>query len=262
MREPVIAILIFVLSAGYGGAQTPAAYDVASRATIRHGADSATLEANSPRPLQQAVDALVKEYGWIVDYEDPPYFSRRDAVDATAASWRAEHPNTRGVTRINGGPFRARYAEDTDPNDAAREERVLATIVSDYNFSGNPGTFVVQREGPGRFSIVGTSVRDDAGVATERSRILDIPVSIPARERTAYVALREVLAAVQARSGTTISAGLVPLNLLTHSSVIVGGQHIPARAMLQQIIAETGTRLRWELLYDPDGKAYFFNLVP
>jgi hypothetical protein len=125
MRELVIAILISGLSAGRAGAQTPAADHVRSHATIRHGADSVTLEANSPRPLQQAVDALVKEYGWIIDYEDPPYFSRRDAVDATAAAWRAEHSNAKGVTRINGGPFHARYAEDADPNDAAREERVL-----------------------------------------------------------------------------------------------------------------------------------------
>ena|SRR5581483_8368975 len=81
------------------------------------------------------------------------------------------------------------------------------------------------------------------------------------RRQTADAALREVLAAVQARGGVRISAGTVPINALVHSSGIFGGQDVPARTLLAQIVGATGALLRWELLYDPDGKAYFFNLL-
>ena len=59
------------------------------RAMVEHHAGSATVVANDPRPLFQAITAVREEYGWVVDYEEPPYFSKYDLVDTTDPAWRA-----------------------------------------------------------------------------------------------------------------------------------------------------------------------------
>jgi len=53
-------------------------------AEVQHLADSITITANDARPLAQAVTALSEEYGWAIDFEDPPYYSKYDLVDDTA----------------------------------------------------------------------------------------------------------------------------------------------------------------------------------
>lgn len=50
-------------------------------AVLGHCGATATLTANDPRPLLQAVEGISEEYGWIVDFEDPLYRSRFDLVD-------------------------------------------------------------------------------------------------------------------------------------------------------------------------------------
>jgi|GEM_PF-2987317 len=42
---------------------------------VEHKPDSATLTVNDPRPLKQAISTLNEEYGWTIDYEDPPYMN-------------------------------------------------------------------------------------------------------------------------------------------------------------------------------------------
>jgi hypothetical protein len=77
-----------------------------SHGTVERQGGFAKVLVNDPRPLLPAADALQDEYGWrgwLLDYEDPPYPGRIDLVDATAAEWRASHPNHKGVTVPSGG---------------------------------------------------------------------------------------------------------------------------------------------------------------
>jgi hypothetical protein len=78
---------------------------------IEHHGTLGTLSANDPRPLFQAVEAIGQEYGWVIDFEDPPYRSHFDLADSTDPDWRASHPNDKGVTRIAGGEFQSQFAE-------------------------------------------------------------------------------------------------------------------------------------------------------
>src|SRR5713226_1423210 len=41
-------------------------------AVVEHRGTFATVTASDPRPLLQAVTALREEYGWVIDFEDPP----------------------------------------------------------------------------------------------------------------------------------------------------------------------------------------------
>jgi hypothetical protein len=53
-------------------AATPIQPHFLSHANIERRDGQVSVLANSPRPLDQAVAAIRQEYGWIVNYEDPP----------------------------------------------------------------------------------------------------------------------------------------------------------------------------------------------
>jgi hypothetical protein len=231
-------------------------------AEVRHLANSATITANDARPLAQALTALSEEYAWVVDFEDPPYYSKYDLVDDTDAKWRAAHRTAKGVTAIAGDSFQSQFPEN--PNAAsspAEEEHILDTVVSDYNASTNPGRFSVVNEGDGRFAIVGISVKGDNGQDQPVNPILDTLISIPTDRRDAYTAIETILNALTVKSGTKVAPFVVPTNALAHSQVTVGGQNIPARVLLLQTLSAANLKLYWRLYYDHDMKMYGFSLL-
>src|SRR5277367_2580694 len=50
-------------------------------AMISEDQGTAHIVANSVRPLAQALDALQRKYGWLVDYEDRRYLSKVDTKE-------------------------------------------------------------------------------------------------------------------------------------------------------------------------------------
>jgi len=49
--------------------------------------------------------AVSEEYGWLIDFEDLPYYSSYDLVDDTDPAWRAAHPGAKGSTAQQGAAF-------------------------------------------------------------------------------------------------------------------------------------------------------------
>jgi hypothetical protein len=266
----LIIVLVTMLSAVHAHAQ--AQNDQARQARhsrymenaeVRHLADSITVTANDARPLAQAVTALSEEFGWAIDFEDPPYYSKYDLVDDTAPQWRAAHPSTTGVTVVAGDTFQTQFTKTPDTGTSPAEaERVLNSVVSDYNASANPGRFTVRNEGDGRFAIVGTYVKDENGQDQTMSPILDTPISIQAETRDANTTIEIILNALTVKSQTKVVPFMVPQNALAQSQVTVGGQNIPARVLLLQALSATKMKLYWRLYYDRDVKMYGFSLLP
>src|SRR5690348_9662015 len=87
---------------------TMARQDVQS-AVVEHSSSNgtATVSCNRPDALQDALRAVRQQYGWVVNFEKPAYFSSYDLVDDTAPEWRLKHPQAKGVTRTAGGQFAA-----------------------------------------------------------------------------------------------------------------------------------------------------------
>ncbi len=233
------------------------------RAQVNHLADAATVSASDARPLAQALTALSEEYGWTVDFEDPPYYSKHDLADDTAAEWRAARPKEKGVTIIRGGAFQSRFFETSDAvSSAMQEEHVLETVVSDYNKSGNPGRFSLVSEGNGRFAVTGSHVKDDSGQDQPIPSILDTPITVPTETRDGLRTISVILQALTTKSQTKVELGVMPLNLLVRTEVTVGGQDVPARTLLLQTLSLIKTKLYWHLLYDNDVTTYALNLLP
>jgi hypothetical protein len=227
------------------------------RGVVHHRADAATVIANDPRPLSQAIRAVSEEYGWVVHFEEPPYQSDLELIDDTALQWRAGHPSKKGVRIAAGGAFQSDYPEK--PNLAtspAEEERVLNKIVSDYNRSGNPGEYEVRRLGDGSFSIVGTQVKDPTGTNVPVPAILDTPLSIPTGTRSVWQTITLIARNLSEKSGVRVNRGPMPTNLLFQSQVTLGGENVPARTLLLQAFAATKRELVWVLYYDANQPSY------
>ncbi len=262
----LIIVLVTMLSTVHAHAQAQNDQARHSRymenAQVRHLADSITVSANDARPLAQAVTALSEEFGWAIDFEDPPYYSKYDLVDDTVPQWRAA-PNTKGVTVIAGDTFQTQFLKTPDTGTSQAEaERVLDSVVSDYNASANPGRFTVRNEGDGRFAIVGTYVKDENAQDQTISSILDTPISIQAETRDANSTIEIILNALTVKSQTKVAPFMMPQNALAQSHVTVGGQNIPARVLLLQTLSAAKMKLYWRLYYDHDVKMYGFSLLP
>ena len=261
MKLPVALSLVLLLSPSML-AQKPS---YMSAAEVRHISGSGTLTANDPRPLMQAVEAISEEYGWTLDYEDPPYQSHFDVVDVTAPEWRAAHPHDKGAITIAGGLFRSNFSEPSAENG---EEKVLEKLVADYNASGNPGKFAVRKVTDSRYAIVGVSRRDEQGSDQAINALLDTPITLPIQPRDAEVMLHLILDTLAQKSGVNIKLGTIGFtsNPLQGASVTVGGASLPARTLLLQVLDGLDSSqhfqgiFAWNFLFDPYSSDYWLRL--
>jgi len=233
------------------------------RAEVHHLGDSATITANSPRPLADTLMAVSQEYGWLIDFEDPPYYSAYDLVDDTDSAYRAAHPDEKGVTAVGGAAFQPRFPEILDRAASIPEqERILDKIISDYNESSNPGQFSLRKEGGGRFSVIGSYIKNESGQDEAVNPVLDTPITIKTETRNAYETIELIVNTLTNTSKSKIMVGRVPTNLLYQTQVTVGGENIPARALISQVLSALRIKLYWHLYHDADVKKYALNLLP
>lgn len=242
-----------------------AAQQFKDRAEIQHHAASATVTANDPRPLDQAINAISEEYGWPIDYEDPPYIGGAELVDSGDPQWLAAHPSPYGHPKSRwipaGGFFQSEFPESpTTRISPLEEEAVLRKIVADYNQTGNPGKFTVRKEAEGRFAVVGEYVKNEAGQNVPVVPVLDTLISIPAGTRSATETVDLILSNVSSATGVKVGRGASPMNI--HKPIVtLGADRVPARTLLLQALEPYGTIFIWRMLYSTPLKLYLLNLT-
>lgn len=229
-------------------------------AIVQHKAGLATVVADAPRPLFQTITALRKEYGWRINYEQPPYFSQYDLTDDTSPEWRASHPFAKGVTIPAGGSFRSTFSERQSVYGRAGEKKILQKVVSDYNKTSNPGRFEVLSNPDGGYSIVGISLRTANGSLAHVSPILDTRISLSTSKRSAAETATLILNALSVKTGNKMVSGVMPLNLMTQTQVEIGGNNVPARALLLQTLDATGHALVYNIMHDADSNSYSLGI--
>jgi hypothetical protein len=253
----LLSVCAMALAADQAAPPKPKFWD---RATIEQADGTVSVRANSSRPLEQAIEAIRQEYGWTVDYEEPPYESY-DLVDNTDPGWRGAHPTAKGVTRIAGGLFTATFYAGSDMSSGSPdEERALEKVVADYNASGNPGRFMLKAEGADRLSIVGIGIRDSSGNERTVTPILDTRISLPLQEHDVVEAMKLISQAVSEKSPYKVEPGNAPTNLSIQTRMRVGGDNLTARELFAQVAAATRLRTIWLLLWDADAHCYFMNM--
>jgi hypothetical protein len=233
------------------------------RARIQRTGTQVTVTANDSMPLFQAIYALSLEYGWQVNREAAPCYSRFDTVDDTAPKWRAAHPGEKGVTRPAGGLFVATLPDPGKASAASSEQDVLARLINQYNATDNPGKYAVRIDGDETITVVGTQVRDEAGVLQEIAPLLDTPVTLPRKQRNVYDTIELVLSALQSATGKKTLFAVASSSLFINTQLTLGGgEKIPARELLKQALARTGRALQYELSFNPDVPVYLLSVSP
>lgn len=231
-----------------GFAQTvsgPAPY--AREAAISQTASTIHIAANSPRPLEQTLDALRQKYGWVVDYEDPQYVSHSDFIEVPGDPSHNQVPS--------GGSFSVDF-----PAAAPDEEKTLRLILDAYNHSKNPGQFELRKNAQGAFFVVGTAAHDEKGAMAQQQAPFDLLVTIPNQERTITETINLICKALVQQNHTEITLGVNPRALIANTPVKVGGTKVPARELLLQSLAGVQRKTYWYLLFDPSSKGYYLDI--
>jgi len=214
-------------------------------AAISENAGTVRIVANSPRPLEQVLDALQRRYGWVVNYEDPQYVATADYVENAGA----EH------SRIPAG----RSFSIEFPSGAA-EEKILRLVVDAYNKSTNPGHFEVRQLADASFDIVGTEAQDEKGKMFAQQIPLDVSVTLPSEERPINETVDQICQEVTKQLHYDFNLGISPRSFLLRTTAKIGGTNKSAREFLTQSLTATHQRLYWRLLFDPNTKTYLLNL--
>jgi hypothetical protein len=230
-----------------------------NRARIQHSGATVTVTANDSMPLSQAIDALRLEYGWRINVESAPCYSRFDLADDTGPEWRAAHPDSRGVTGPSGGLFIANFTDPGDGSDFSAEYRTISAIVNAYNATNNPGRYVLLRGPYGGLTVVGTGVRDETGALVEVPPLLGAHINLVASSRTVEGTLEAIRGALQLATGKEVLDGDFSHSLLLNTHATVGGEGVAARELLEEALSSTGRALEYDLSYDADSDNYVLN---
>jgi hypothetical protein len=225
-------------------------------AVVQQEKGTVTVVANAPLPLFQVISAFREEFGWRIDWEQAPGYTRFDVVDDTGPRWRSAHPDARGVTRPAGGRFTTSFPASL----LASQAHVLTKILQDYNVNENPGRYTLLLDPHGRFTVVGTQVKDDSGQLRPIPPLLDTSLSINSQKRNVYETVRVIVAALSAATGKKVIIMSVPNNLFRNTEATIGGGDLTARQLLQQALDSTRRPLQYDFGYDPDVPVYILNV--
>jgi hypothetical protein len=248
------AVLCFVLFLPPGLWQgKPPTPSYLKQAELSQTDNTIHVSANSPRPLEQALDALRVKYSWAVGYEDPQYLSKSDLVE-TAPQNGAAHDWLPG-----GGAFTVDFRAG-NTNDPPSLDKVLPLIVDAYNHSTNPGQFELRSNPDGTSAVVGVAARDEKGRITPQKPVLDSPLTLQTQERTATDTVNLICQQIAERAHVQVTVGVSPWAVMDHTKVNVGGAQESARALLSRTLTSTGRKLYWRMLFDPNSKGYLLDI--
>ncbi len=242
------AALMCAIFLSPGFAQTAARRDdpYLRQASITETSELVHITANSPRPLLQTLDALRRKYGWVINYEDPPYTSSFDIVE--------KHDDPSQLLLPAGGNFDVEF-----PGHPPRQDQTLQLIVDAYNQTSNPGRFELHTT-QGRLNVVGTSDRSGTNTLSPLHPLLDTLLAVPVRQRTIADSVNLLCHMLTVQNHTTVSVGIWPKALVAYTTVKIGGDAVPARELLSQSLQAARRNLYWSLLFDPGLKGYVLNI--
>lgn len=254
-KRAVVLVELILLHA-LSSAQSTTRPKYMDRALIQHGASGETVTANDPLPLHQAISALSQEYGWRVNWEAAPCYSRFDVVDDTGPKWRSSHQGEKGVTRPAGGLFVARFPDPASVPQAPEEE-ILNRLIEAYNATDNPGKYALRTDAKGWPTVIGIAVRDQTGDLREVPPVLDTPLTMEKVRRNAYDTINLILGELSVATNRKMIIMSTPTNLLRDTLVDIGGRGVAARALLEETLDGTHRPLQYDLGFDPDFSSVF-----
>jgi len=249
MVAPVMTVLLLP-SSSFAQAARPASR--IKKPLIYQVGNAVHINAEGPRPLLQALDALQGKYGWMVDYEDPQYPAESDAANPPALPQR-RHANLSNSTRES---FSVEFSAGPAPDSTPDESSVLAAVVDAYNQGNASGQFELrnknERQQADRFAVVGIGVHGQNDEVISQQPILDRAITLTRESRTAEQTIVLICQKLSEGSNLPVTAEIAG-SLRARGKVVAGGTGVPARTLLSRALPD---KTGWRLLYDASGKRY------
>lgn len=252
-----LILTMVLLSNCYIVAQVPASAKPQPEPITDNGT-TLHLAVSGARPLADALDALQKKYGWIVNYEDPQFVDKSDVVESSDKRYVVSSSTGRPHTP-NGTAFTVDFPSNT-ASGMPDAKKTLQIVIEAYNKSSNPGKFEL-RPSEGRYDVIGVSAHGPDGEMVPQTSPLDAKITLASatEEKPAIDTLTSICEQAGKVSRQTIALGVFPRNLLARP-INISGINLAARDLLVKALAATERKVYWRLLYDPDTHGYFLNL--
>jgi hypothetical protein len=225
--------------------------------TIIHedkGSPTATVTTYGRRPLEDALRLIGRTYGWAINYEDAPVVNSQQIVDDNA-ELRLKYPDLAERALFpRGNPFTTTFSEDHARH--ADIEQVLKRVIQDYNQSGNPGHYEVERTTLGNYLVVGDSYESQSGARRKYTPILNckISITIPA------LSLHDALQMIGSEIGKTCKDSQLNTDYAaeigTQGQVFGTYQDVPARDVIEQLLSQETTLMFYTVDYMPGENQY------
>jgi hypothetical protein len=201
-------------------------------ASIERDGDASIVIAGGPSPLRQAVAALNKEYGWLVDFEEPHFTSGFDLCERGSA------------LEVGGTNFKSSFLKANNESSSAEVEKALRKIVAD----------------PTRATIQANLLSVTKTICVSQwSRNTSRMVTVSSRESCRCLTLPFPWSADTAKSSKRlISAQKCPSKAMPKSSLcvhlmlmqnLVEGKSVPARSLLAESLETRNNMITWTLWY-------------
>jgi hypothetical protein len=261
-RSPVVlclALLGIVIMAGF------AARGSGEIANVPQEHKKVSLSVQDPRPVAKAIVMLEVRYGWIITYEDPRYVYADDIADVTEKVRNDLHKYREGeaprVLIPKGGELSFGYDVKNQPNSVLDPLVVVQQLLAAQAASPNAGKFRMERDNK-IIHVIPSAIRDRSGRLAPQQSALDTVVTLAAKERTGLRTLEALCAAVSKATQTRVVVGTIPLGLFLQHKDHQGISSRKARDVLVQLLESIGkgTKLSWQLFYDPGMKIYALNI--
>jgi hypothetical protein len=222
------------------------------------------VNADGERPLLRTLDALQEKYGWIVNYEDPPYATDADELENAPSLPSRRHVNARNLTKEG---FSVEFTVGPSPDSLPAENSVLTTVVNAYNEGSSVAQFELRNEGDNQnkkqkerhFDVVGVISGEQKGTQNDQP-IFDAQITLAKEHRDADTTIALICERVSEQSGIPVTVGATDGKVTETKRVAIGGFAVPARTLLSRALASMGDRLSWRLLYDSSNKSYELSL--
>lgn len=246
----------------------PLQYELANSAARQEGTSDGKvrISVEDPRPVAKAITMLEARFGWAISYEDPRYINTSDISDVTETVRRDLDKFKPGkapkVLVPRGGPFVFEYDYSRDSK-RPDPDLILAALLAAHTGSGNAGRFRLVSSGR-MFHVVPTAIKDISGKVVPQESVLDVTISLPAKERTGWQLIEALCAEVSRSVQLRVVVGSAPYGLLSQHEDREGIESMKARDLLARLLenAGKGRLLSWQLFYDPGMRMYVLNIHP
>lgn len=159
-----------------------------------------TISVEDPRPLAAAILKLENELDEVITYEDPPYASRSDYKDVTAAVSRVADPQ-KPVLVPRRGKFAFSYPRAEGLSAGAQQtSTVLRGLIDAFNRTYPTGAMFGFQEAAGAYHIIPITARSRTGLLHSYDALLETTVTIADGETDGLRALQMLVSTVSVRA--------------------------------------------------------------